>query len=278
MTSPRDLLSIGRFSRVCRLSVKALRHYDELGLLRPALVDPQSGYRYYSVSQASEAERIRLLRSLDMPLDEVLEVLRADDAARVRGLLESHRQRLAARIEDAQRMSDFLLRLIEDEEAVMSSYTIQTKQLAAQQVLSLRRHTELKRIGEVMGPAFGQLFAYLGRLGEAPAGPPLVLYHGEEFDESDIDLEIAVPVTRPLSGEGDLLGRELPAAEAICTLHAGPYDEISTAYRALGEWMERNGKAPAGPAREIYLVGPQQAPSPADYRTEVCWPITRRSE
>lgn len=277
MTSPRDLLSIGRFSRICRLSVKALRHYDELGLLRPALVDPRSGYRYYSVSQAAEAERIRLLRSLDMPTDEVLEVLRAEDSARVRELLASHRERLAARIEEARRMSEFLLRLIEDEEAVMSSYTIQTKQLPAQQVLSLRRHTELARIGEVMGPAFGQLFAYLGRLAETPAGPPLVLYHGEEFDERDVDLEIAVPVARPLSGEGELLGRELPAGEAICTLHCGPYDQIGTAYRALGEWMEANDKAPAGPAREIYLVGPQQAPSPADYRTEVCWPIGARS-
>lgn len=66
-----ELVAIGRFSAMTRLSVKALRHYDEIGLLRPAEVDPQSGYRYYRLSQANTAEAIRTLRSIDMPLDEI---------------------------------------------------------------------------------------------------------------------------------------------------------------------------------------------------------------
>jgi len=70
-----DLLPIGRFSKATRLSVKALRHYDELGLLRPAFVDPSSGYRYYRPAQANQAEAIRILRSLEMPLEEIRAVL-----------------------------------------------------------------------------------------------------------------------------------------------------------------------------------------------------------
>ena len=70
-----DLLPIGRFSKATRLSVKALRHYDELGLLRPAFVDPSSGYRYYRPAQANQAEAIRILRSVEMPLEEIGELL-----------------------------------------------------------------------------------------------------------------------------------------------------------------------------------------------------------
>jgi DNA-binding transcriptional MerR regulator len=111
----KNLLPIGRFSKVCRLTVKALRHYDELGLLRPAGVDPESGYRYYSVSQAAEAERIRLLRSLEMPLEEIRERLCERDPAAARVRLERHRQRLEQQLAEQQQALAFLRRLIEQE-------------------------------------------------------------------------------------------------------------------------------------------------------------------
>jgi DNA-binding transcriptional MerR regulator len=75
----QNLLPIGRFSKMTRLSVKALRHYDELGLLAPAVVDPFSGYRYYTYSQANRAEAIRILRGLDVPLEDVRELLASED-------------------------------------------------------------------------------------------------------------------------------------------------------------------------------------------------------
>lgn len=74
-----SVVPIGRFAKVTRLSIKALRHYDEIGLLPPAEVDPSSGYRYYRLTQANHAEAIRLLRSLDMPLEEIRSVLEAED-------------------------------------------------------------------------------------------------------------------------------------------------------------------------------------------------------
>ena len=89
MLGTDELLSIGRFSRLSGLTVKALRHYDEIGLLRPARVDDATGYRYYSLAQARDAESIRRLRSLEVPLDEVADLLRADDA-RLRQRLAVH--------------------------------------------------------------------------------------------------------------------------------------------------------------------------------------------
>ncbi len=266
----KNLVPIGRFSTICRLSLKALRLYDEMGLLRPALVDPGSGYRYYSLSQALEAERIRLLRSLEVPLEEIGRILCAPGPGAAGELLERHRTRLAARLEEYRAMLASLETLAKEDSM---AYDVKTKEIAAQQVLSIRSRTRLAEIGQEASRAFGEIFAHLGRAQTRPAGPPLALYHGPEFDEEAIDVEWCVPVGRPASGLGRMNGRELPGGRVAYTLHAGAYDAVGPTYAALQRWIQEHGHESDGPPREIYLVGPAQANDPAAFRTEVQWPI-----
>ena len=110
----RNLLPIGRFSEVCRLSIPALRHYDELGLLPAAAVDPDTGYRYYAVAQAIDAERIRTLRFLDMPLPEIRAIL-AGGPQQTKSLLEGNRQRLAEQAERQRYAITLLDSMLPDE-------------------------------------------------------------------------------------------------------------------------------------------------------------------
>jgi effector-binding domain-containing protein len=267
----KDLVPIGRFSNICRLSLKALRLYDELGLLRPALVDPESGYRYYSLSQALEAERIRLLRSIEVPLDEIGQYLRASGPGAARELLERHRARLEARVAQYRAMLADVEKLAKQE---TSSYEVRTREIAAQQVLSIRTRARLVNLGDEGARAFGEMIAHLGRAQAEPAGPVFALYHGPEFDEEAVDVEWCVPVDRPVSGQGHMSGRELPGGTVAWTLHAGPYDAVGpSAYAALQSWMQEHGHESDGPPREVYLVGPCQAREPAAYRTELQWPI-----
>jgi effector-binding domain-containing protein len=268
----RNLIPIGRFSRVCRLTVKALRHYDEVGLLRPALVDEASGYRYYSLAQAAEAERIRLLRELDMPLDEIREVLRAPDGATVRARLEAQRARLTESMTETRAALALLERMLEPQEETMA-YDVQIMKVEELPILGLRERVSMKGFGEAIGRAYGELFGYVGRIGARPAGPPFALYHDEEFKEEDVDVEFCVPIDRRVAGAGRLDGRVLPAGEVAVTLHAGAYEGIGGAYRALAAWIQEHGHETAGPPRETYLCGPPQASSPAEYRTEIAWPI-----
>jgi bifunctional DNase/RNase/DNA-binding transcriptional MerR regulator len=108
------LLRIGPFSRQARLSPHQLRHYHELGLLLPASVDPESGYRYYAESQTATAEVIAILRSVDMPLAEIRDLLRDPSAERVQETLDRHRTRLERRLEEAGRMLGRLRELIQE--------------------------------------------------------------------------------------------------------------------------------------------------------------------
>src|SRR5688500_15294014 len=113
------LIPIGQFSKMVRLSVKALRLYADRGLLLPAYTDPETSYRYYKSSQAKRAEIIRILRSVDMPLDEILEVLDAGEPIEAEALLLAHRERMAAQLRMQQRMLIYLESLIENKERIM---------------------------------------------------------------------------------------------------------------------------------------------------------------
>lgn len=114
-----QLMPIGRFSRLTGVGVKALRHYDEVGLLVPAAVDDETGYRFYSAEQVDRAEAIRLLRRLDMPLEEIRSTLAAGDPAALRAALVSHQREMAIRDAELRATRGKLQRLIDGRETIM---------------------------------------------------------------------------------------------------------------------------------------------------------------
>ncbi|MFI6504855.1 VOC family protein [Nonomuraea typhae] len=112
--SSDELLSIGVFALVSGLSIHALRHYDELGLLRPAVVDPASGYRRYRPGQVRQARLICALRRVDVPIDAVRAVVDDPDGESLRTVLRQHRERLVDRTEVLSRMIRVVDRYIEN--------------------------------------------------------------------------------------------------------------------------------------------------------------------
>ena len=266
-----NLVPIGRFSKMTRLSVKALRLYDENGLLPPAQVDPSSGYRYYDLRQANRAEAVRILRSVDMPLDEIRTILKTDDPELVHKQLVVHRERLAERLAAQERTLAYLEALIQRKEGIMP-YDVQITEAEPQLVAATRVHTSQSRIGADIGAGFGTLMMALGREGVAPSGAPLIVYHDVIDEETDGDLEMCVPVGAAVSGDGDVYSRELEGGTMATTVHHGPYQQIAAAYHTLTGWISEHGHDIAGPPREIYLNDPQTMP-PEDLLTRVEFPI-----
>ena len=242
----RNLLPIGRFSEVCRLSIPALRHYDELGLLPPAAVDEDTGYRYYSLAQAGDAERIRTLRFLEMPLPEIRTVL-AGDAARTRQILENHRDRLRESA-DRQRYAIALLDSMLREEPPMT-YEVHLRETQPQPAASVRGQVARAEIGSFFGTALTEICSLVAEQGVRHAGPPFTIYHCADAKEAEVDMEVAVSVAEPVEPAGRVGAIVVPGGLIAATTHAGPYQEVGPAYRALAEWIQEHGHEYAGPRR-----------------------------
>jgi len=148
-----NLVPIGRFSDMTRLSVKALRLYAENGLLTPAHVDPSSGYRYYDLGQANRAEAVRILRSVEMPLDEIRAILDTDDPELAHKQLVFHWERLSERLAAQERMLAYLETLIQHREGIMP-YDVKITEAAPQLVAAIKIHTSLSRIADDIGTGF----------------------------------------------------------------------------------------------------------------------------
>lgn len=265
-----QVVPIGRFSKMTRLSIKALRLYDEIGLLQPAWVDDSSGYRYYEPGQANRAEAIRILRSVDMPLEEIREILDIEDPSQAKAALKRHHDRLVTRLADQQRMLEYLETII-DREKIMP-YDIAVEQVPARTVAALRKTTSLKTIGDDIGSGFGALMQFMGASGAQPMGPPFIVYWDIIDEETSGDLEFCVPVAAGLSGSETVEVKTLPAEAVAYTIHHGPYPEISPAYHTLTGWISDHGHEMTGPPREIYLNDPMVV-SEDELLTRVEWPI-----
>ena len=266
-----NLVPIGRFSKMTRLSVKALRLYDENGLLPPAHVDPSSGYRYYDLGQANRAEAVRILRSVDMPLDEIRAVLETDVPELSHKYLVVHRERLAERLSTQEHMLAYLESLMQRKEGIMP-YDVEIMEETPQLVAATKIHTNLRRIADDIGTGFRSLMQALGRGAISVSGPPLIVYHQEIDEETDGDIEICMPVESAISGDSEVYGRELEGGTMATTVHRGPYQEIAPAYHTLIGWISEHGHEIAGPPREIYLNDPQTVP-PEELLTRVAFPI-----
>lgn len=263
-------LRIGPFSRASSLSVKALRAYHEQGLLVPALVDPDTGYRVYAAEQLFDAAVLRRLRDLDVPLRQVREVLEARDPAVTERVLAAHARAMQQRLDDTLRIIDELQRSI-DRPELHTPVHVRTE--PAMHAIVRSAEISVDEFGAFLGTAFADLVALVGRLGAEPIDVPGGLYP-QEIAIDDIEQVTAfVPIARPVAvpaSSGAALG-EVPGGPVAVAVHLGGYDDIADTYRLLGGWVASSSTPRDQPVRERYLVGP---PEPVEaYRTEIHWPV-----
>jgi len=269
------MLKIGQFSKFSQVTVKTLRYYDEIGLLKPAEVDRFTGYRYYSASQLPRLHRILALKYLGLSLEQIADLLEGDlSPDQIRGILRMKQSEIKRQVAEEQarlRRVEQRLKQIEQEEAMPTQEVI-VKKVPPQAVASVRDHVPVAGIAQL----FGELFGYLGQRGLGPAGPPIGIYYDEEFREGPLDVEIAAPVAGQVPEGERIKVRELPAVEqAASIIHEGSYEDVGSAYSQLLKWIEANGYRIAGPVREVYVQGPETGRDPSSYVTEIQLPVEK---
>ncbi len=146
-----------------------------------------------------------------------------------------------------------------------------TRQIDAQPIVGIRTKTTMDKIGEVMGPLFGELYGYIQQSGQTPAGMPFAIYHA--MDGGSLDLECGMPVAAPMTGTDRIRPGELPCGTAATVTHTGPYDDLGQSWAALTKWIKSQGLEPAAAPWEVYVTDPGAEPDPSKWRTDIFFPV-----
>lgn len=267
------MLKIGEFSALARISIRTLRHYDEVGLLAPAHVDAESGYRYYSVSQLPRLYRILALRDLGFPLDRIGEALgEGISAEALRGMLllrQAEQQKQVGEETERLHRLQAVLSLIEKEGRMRHDVVL--KDVAPQWIVSLREPIPAYRF---VGQLIGKLHALLGPLGVRGLG--IVLLHDAEYKEESVDVEAGLYLEEPTQAKAPLCCYQLPSAAVASIVHHGAFNRIGEAYTDLLAWVEANGYHLWGPTRELFLrVNPPARRDDSANVTEIQVPVRK---
>jgi DNA-binding transcriptional MerR regulator len=272
------MIRIGDFSKLSRVSIKTLRYYDEMGLLKPVEVDRFTGYRYYEFDQLPRLYRILALKDLGFSLEEIGRLLVEDPSAeQMRGMLKLRQAEIRQRVEEeAGRLErvERWLRQIEQEDS-MSKYDVVTKKIEAVKIASIRGVVPTP---PDQGSLWGELMGYLNQQKARMIGPPMAIYHDGEFKERDWDIEVCMPIVDEMTPDNHLKVYRLPGFEtAACVVHAGPFATIGEAYDAIAKWIDENSYHIVGPWRELNLRPPEPPGNQNDPNTlnEIQFPVEK---
>jgi effector-binding domain-containing protein len=268
------MFKIGDFSRLSRISVKALRYYDEIGLLKPVKVDEFTGYRYYSADQLPRLSYILALKDTGLSLEEITTLINNSlNPAQMRDIFILKQAELRQRLSEEQKRLEHvgnLLRQIE-KEGKLPDYKVVVKKVEPLLVASMRGI--LPNYGEV-GQLYEVIFKYLAKkMIFKPAAPTMLICHDDEYKEKDVDVEVCVPIKKSIPSSDKVKVYELPEIEAACIIHKGPYESFSETYAALMGWIEKNGYEITGHDCEVYLT--YDAKDASKNVTEIQFPVKK---
>ena len=277
-----SMFKIGDFSKLCRVPVKTLRYYDEIGLLRPTGVDRFTRYRYYSLEQLPALYRILGLKELGFSLEQIGQLLDGEiSPEQLRRMLIRRRGEVEQQIEgERQLLQRIDNRLKEIEQAGrMPDYEIILKRIPAQWVAAssgiLASYDEAERVFDGL---FAEIFETIQRSTARSSGIAMAIYPDiQRFDEN-IPVEAASILPGPIPSSARVAVYEIPCIEtAACVVHHGPFTSLGKAYSAIFAWLPGNGCHIIGPTREVYLRH-ERGGDPNQFVTEIQIPVKQVKE
>jgi DNA-binding transcriptional MerR regulator len=272
-TKSTDLMSIGEFSMYSRLTQKALRLYDSLGLLPPAKIDPNTGYRLYSSEQLTRAALISVLRQLEMPLQQIMVMLELESAA-AGSTLTSYWHSIEAQHRHKRALYAYLKSRLEGKGTTM--FEVLIRNVPEQKLAVVSKRVGIGELSTWIGTSFSHLYGLLNQTGINPAGPSFVAYYGKIDNDNDGMIDVCVPFIGQLEPTTLVSIRLEPShQQAYVVCHKGivrHHEQLMQAYDSVAGWLQQHGKRPSLPCREIYF-GDWEALGDDDPAFDVAYPF-----
>lgn len=267
------MFKIGEFAKLNRVTAKLLRHYDEIGLLKPESSDEWTGYRYYSAAQIPNLMQILSLRDMGFQLSEISKLIESDlTSTKMVCILENKRADILQLMDENKKrlkMVDSLINLYQ-QEGILMKREIMIKRVESFKVASTR--AVISEYG-AQGPLWEVLVRHIEDSGGKILPGCFACYHSE-LDEQGVDTEVFEPIASDIPESEAVTVKEMPAVDKMaCIIHEGAYDTIRLSYNSILKWIEDNGYTVAGVEREIYLAGEWNTASADEYVTEIQIPV-----
>lgn len=271
------MLKIGDFSKLSRVSIRMLRHYDEIDLLKPVKIDEYTGYRYYSEEQLPVMARIISLKDMGFKLTVIKEILKCyDNKEEMEQYLRIRYAELMAVSEETTRrlriLETAIDRLRKDD---TMNYDVVLKTLSERQVASVRQvipcYEEEGRLWHILFKETNHLNLIL----QEPCFMSAIL-HDKEYKEADVDVEVQATVKGNYPDTEHVVFKTEPEVTVASITFKGPYEQFRDVYSSLAAWVDANGYEYSGPMFDIYHVSPHETKNPEQFITEVCCPVQKK--
>lgn len=267
------MFRIGEFSKMSKTTIKALRFYDKIGLLKPEEIDKFTGYRMYTTDQLFKLHKIQSLRQIGLSTDEVKSVLSGRD---IESILNRRKTELQRGISEAQTQLSKIEFILKGDEIFMD-YVATIKQIPECIVYSKRMTV----------PNYDAYFQVIPALGEQVTNkyPDLkcatpaycfIVYHDGEYKEKDINIEYCEAVTEIKNDFDGIIFKKIPQATVVSIMHKGAYQKLREAYAYIFKWIDENGYKILDNPRESYIDGIWNKENEEDWLTELQVPIAKK--
>ncbi|MDH6363755.1 DNA-binding transcriptional MerR regulator [Enterococcus sp. PF1-24] len=274
------MLSIGEFSRICKVSTKTLRYYAKIGLITPAEVNQENGYRYYAIDQLERMLFINRLKNYQFSLEEIKDLLNTDkqQAEKLLIALEMKKATLAeniSKLENKLQQLDADLSNLQHGQPFMNyleKIPVQIVEAPTLTLLSVREMVKEEAFSQAYSQYFGELFEKIQREQLSIAAPPMVLFHSQEFSEAGLDTEFAIPVKETLPGTTRLF----QPGKCLKTRLQGAYANLVDVYAKQRKYAEEAGYQSNGALYEVYVVDPSEVTCENELITEIYYPVKKQ--
>lgn len=273
------MLSIGEFSNICKVSTKTLRYYAEIGLILPIEINPENGYRYYSINQLETMLLINRLKSYHFSLEEIKKIIELEETQDEEFylMLSQKKNELNQQLHMYERTLNQLnqdLSCIQKGKKVMSyldDIDVKLTEVSPMSILYMRKLVQQYEYPQEYEQCYGRLLKRIASEKLTMIAPPMVLFHSDEFSPFGLDTEFAIAIKEKVTGT-----RQFNPGLCLKTTLRGSYSQLSSVYAKQREWAEKEEYECSDAVFEVYMSDPSEVSSEDDLITEIYYPVKKR--